>query len=98
MGDLSVAQLSAESKTKMIEKLYFTKPLHLLFAAIICLSSGVAGAHSSPPTMKALVVHEYGGPKVLKYEDVPGPEPKERQILVRVVAARVDPVDGMSRS
>jgi len=98
MGDLSVAQLSAESKTKMIEKLYFTKPLHLLFAALICLSSGVAGAQSSTPTMKAVVVHEYGGPKVLKYEDVPRPEPKESQILVRVMAAGVNPVDGMIRS
>ncbi len=98
MDDLSVAQLSAESKTKMIEKLYFTKPLRLLFAALICLSSGVAGAQSSAPTMKAVVVHEYGGPKVLKYEDVPRPEPKENQILVRVMAAGVNPVDGMIRS
>src|SRR6266513_1779563 len=98
MDDLSVAQLSAESKTKMIEKLYFTKPLRLLFAALICLSSGVAGAQSSAPTLKAVVVHEYGGPKVLKYEDVPRPEPKENQILVRVMAAGVNPVDGMIRS
>jgi NADPH:quinone reductase-like Zn-dependent oxidoreductase len=26
--------------------------------------------------MKAIVVHEYGGPEVLKYEDVPVPTPK----------------------
>jgi NADPH:quinone reductase-like Zn-dependent oxidoreductase len=48
--------------------------------------------------MKAIVVHEYGGPEVLKYEDVPRPEPKEDQILVRVIAAGVNPVDGMIRS
>ena len=48
--------------------------------------------------MKAIVVHEYGGPEVLKYEDAPRPEPKEDQILVRVVAAGVNPVDGMIRS
>src|SRR6266487_2940864 len=98
MDDLSVAQLSAESKTKMIEKLYFTKPLHLVFAALICLSSGVARAQSSTPTMKAVVVHEYGGPEVLKYEDVPRPEPQENEILVRVIAAGVNPVDGIIRS
>jgi len=48
--------------------------------------------------MKAIVVHEYGGPDVLKYEDVPRPEPKADQILIRVIAAGVNPVDGMIRS
>src|SRR5438874_5138841 len=48
--------------------------------------------------MKAIVAHEYGGPEVLKYEDAPRPEPKEDQILVRVIAAGVNPVDGMIRS
>jgi NADPH:quinone reductase-like Zn-dependent oxidoreductase len=35
---------------------------------------------------------------VLKYEDVPRPEPKEDQLLVRVIAAGVNPVDAMVRS
>jgi NADPH:quinone reductase-like Zn-dependent oxidoreductase len=48
--------------------------------------------------MKAIVVHKYGGPEVLKYEDIRRPEPKEDQILVRVIAAGVNPVDGMIRS
>ncbi len=48
--------------------------------------------------MKAIVVHEYGGPEVLKYEDVPRPEPKDDQVLVRVIAAGVNPVDDASRS
>jgi len=55
-------------------------------------------AQSVTPTMKAIVVHEYGGPEVLKYEDVPRPEPKDDQLLIRVVAAGVNPVDGMIRS
>src|SRR6266849_6915345 len=49
-------------------------------------------------TMKAIVVHEYGGPEVLKYEDAPRPEPKEDEILVRVIAAGVNPVDSAPRS
>src|SRR5947209_5062112 len=49
-------------------------------------------AQSIKPTMKAIVIHEYGGPEVLKYEDVPRPEPKDDQILVRVIAAGVNPV------
>jgi len=48
--------------------------------------------------MKAVVIHEYGGPEVLKYEDVPRPEPKEDQILVRVIAAGVNPVDEAGRA
>jgi NADPH2:quinone reductase len=43
--------------------------------------------------MKAVRIHEYGGPEVLVYEDVPTPEPKTGQVLVRVEAATVNPVD-----
>src|SRR5437667_4317595 len=55
-------------------------------------------AQPATPTMKAVVIHEYGGPEVLKYEDIPRPEPKDDQLLVRVIAAGVNPVDGMIRS
>src|SRR5207237_5690489 len=48
-------------------------------------------------TMKAIVVDEYGGPEVLKYQDVPRPEPKEDEILVRVSAAGINPVDSYVR-
>src|SRR5260370_37644209 len=48
--------------------------------------------------MKAIVVHEYGGLDALKYEDTPRPEPKENQVLVKVIAAGVNPVDGLIRS
>lgn len=43
--------------------------------------------------MKAVRIHEYGGPEVLVYEDVPRPEPKAGQVLVRVAAATVNPID-----
>src|SRR5213596_4109649 len=43
--------------------------------------------------MKAMVGHEYGGPEALKYQDVPVPEPKENEILVRVIASGVNPAD-----
>jgi len=54
-------------------------------------------AQSPQPMMKAAVVHEYGGPDVFKYEDVPRPEPKEDQVLIHVMAAGVNPVDGLVR-
>src|SRR4029077_12055632 len=53
---------------------------------------------SSRAMMKAIVVHEYGGPEVLKYEDASRPEPKDDELLVRVIAAGVNPVDRVARS
>jgi NADPH:quinone reductase-like Zn-dependent oxidoreductase len=47
--------------------------------------------------MKAVVIHAYGGPQVLKVEDVPRPEPKEDEVLIRVIAASVNPVDAAIR-
>src|SRR5438132_9438089 len=46
----------------------------------------------------AIVVHEYGGPEVLKYEDVQRPEPRDDEILIRVIAAGVNAVDASIRS
>jgi NADPH:quinone reductase-like Zn-dependent oxidoreductase len=48
--------------------------------------------------MRAVVLHEYGGPEKLKYEDAPDPEPGEGQVLVRVAAASVNPIDWKMRS
>jgi NADPH:quinone reductase-like Zn-dependent oxidoreductase len=44
-------------------------------------------------TMKAVRLHEHGGPEVLRYEDVPVPEPKPGEVLVRVHAVGVNPPD-----
>src|SRR5438552_2101698 len=53
----------------------------------------IAFAQPVPKTMKAIVAHEYGGPDVLKFEEVPVPEPKENETLVRVIASGVNPAD-----
>src|SRR5437588_11523925 len=66
------------------------KKLVALFLATPLL---VANAQPLPKTMKANVAQEYGGPEVLKYEDVPVPQPKENAILVRVIASGVNPAD-----
>src|SRR6266481_6977342 len=67
----------------------------LALAATAVILPMISTGQRARPTMKAIVAHEYGGPDVLKYEDVPRPEPKDDQILVRVIAAGVNPVDGM---
>lgn len=47
--------------------------------------------------MKAIRVHEFGGPEVLKLEDVPGLEPGPGQVVVQVKAAGVNPYDTYMR-
>jgi len=70
----------------------------LILGAVAAILPLMALAQSTKPMMKAIVVHEYGGPEVLKYEDVPRPEPKENEALVRVIAAGVNPVDALIRT
>jgi NADPH:quinone reductase-like Zn-dependent oxidoreductase len=48
--------------------------------------------------MKAVVVHKYGGPEVLKFEDYPDPAPGAGEVLVRVAAASVNPLDCKRRA
>lgn len=47
----------------------------------------------STTTMKAVRLHAYGGPEVLRYEDAPKPALKPGEVLVRVHAAGVNPPD-----
>ena len=44
-------------------------------------------------TMKAVRLHEFGGPEVLRYEDAPMPELKAGEVLVRVHAVGINPPD-----
>lgn len=48
--------------------------------------------------MRAVVMHETGGPEVLHLEQAPTPEPQDGQVLVRVRAASVNPIDWKIRS
>lgn len=48
--------------------------------------------------MKAVRIHGFGGPEVLKLEDVPDPQPGPGQVLIRVAAVGVNPVDTYIRA
>jgi NADPH2:quinone reductase len=48
--------------------------------------------------MKSIRVHQFGGPEVLRFEDVPAPQAGPGQVVVRVRAAGVNPVDTYFRS
>jgi NADPH:quinone reductase-like Zn-dependent oxidoreductase len=48
---------------------------------------------TSFPTVKAVVLHQTGGPEALVYEEAPDPEPRDGEVLVRVEAAGVNHID-----
>ncbi len=48
--------------------------------------------------MKAIRIHEFGGPEVMKLEDIERPVPEADEILVKVYASGVNPVDWVVRN
>jgi NADPH:quinone reductase-like Zn-dependent oxidoreductase len=48
--------------------------------------------------MKAVVINEYGGPEVLNFADYPDPSPGPGEILVKVAAASINPIDLLQRA
>jgi NADPH:quinone reductase-like Zn-dependent oxidoreductase len=54
----------------------------------------VAGApDAGEPLMKAVRIHQFGGPEVLIYEDIPKPELRKDQVMVRVRACSLNHLD-----
>lgn len=43
--------------------------------------------------MKAIRIHEFGGPEVMKYDEIPKPEPGPGEIRIRIIASGVNPID-----
>jgi len=76
------------------------KNLFSLFVGLttVFILTSSSTAQVTNPTMKAIVVEQFGGPEVLKLGDAPRPEPKEDEVLIRVMASGVNPVDAYIRS
>lgn len=65
------------------------------WAALLATFVAAANDAQSPgPTMKAIVAHQWGGPEVLKVEEMPVPQPKDNEILIKSFAAGVNSFDG----
>src|SRR2546425_8269670 len=60
--------------------------------------SQIFGNSQRESSMKAIQVHEFGAPDVMKLEEIPTPKPGPGQVLVRVKAVGVNPYDTYMRS
>jgi NADPH:quinone reductase-like Zn-dependent oxidoreductase len=61
--------------------------------ALACAAPAAAAHQSEGSTMKAIVYREFGSPDVLRLEEVEKPVPGDDQVLVRVRAAALNPLD-----
>lgn len=62
------------------------------------VASGRRRAYEREPVIKAICYDAFGGPEVLRYGDLPIPEPGSDEVLVRVAAAAVNPIDRRLRT
>jgi len=69
----------------------------LTLATFAITVTALAQDAAPPQTMKAVRYHEYGGADKLVYEAAPRPTPGDDEMLVRVFAAGVNPVDAKVR-
>ena len=65
----------------------------LIAMLVFAVTAPEASPDSENAKMRAIVIRAYGGPDVMKLENVTRPEPADDEVLIRVVAASINPVD-----
>src|SRR2546429_6962151 len=82
---------------KILGVLVMLVALGALSLALAMSHTSACGPAPSPPAgvtlMKGIVHRCYGSPDLLRYEDIPKPTPADNEVLVKVHAASVNPLD-----
>jgi NADPH:quinone reductase-like Zn-dependent oxidoreductase len=71
--------------------------LPLVSAALLATLCGLPALAATPSTQSAIVQHGVGGPEVLRLESAPVLAPDKGEVLIRVYAAAINPVDWKRR-
>jgi NADPH:quinone reductase-like Zn-dependent oxidoreductase len=75
-----------------------TKPITMMAAGLVATLCSVSSTAATPSEQQAIVQHGVGGPDVLKLETVPVLTPNKGEVLIRVYAAAINPVDWKRRA
>lgn len=75
-----------------------TLPLGISLFILVSLNWPLTGLAQVPTTMQAIQIQQFGGPEVLTLHELVTPQPAADELLVRVHAAGVNPVDTGARS
>jgi NADPH:quinone reductase-like Zn-dependent oxidoreductase len=84
-----IAEASPRLKARQLLVTTFWMAALLFTGAALAQTSSLSVA----PRMKAIVYHDYGSPDVLRLEEIEKPVPNDNQLLIRVRAASVNPLD-----
>ncbi len=92
------AETSPRRKGKLRRVFYVISLLIILLIGLVAIYAWTTGARQEPietgnPHMKAVVYTRYGSPEVLEIRDIKKPVPNDDQVLIKVRAASVNPLD-----
>src|SRR5213080_670092 len=73
-----------------MRRVRFARLLAMLISGVTVLAAAPVPESAK---MRAIVIHAYGGPEVMKLEHMARPEPADDEVLIRVVVASINPVD-----
>jgi hypothetical protein len=91
--DLDALRSHVRGVTEHGDPLTRKTPLRVLMHKIQVVALCASLRRTSMPMTKRIQYHQYGGPELMRLEDVEVPAPGKRQVLIRVLAASVNAVD-----
>ena len=89
-GNFQLASMGSRREYQYMKSVKVTGLIAVLVSAVTALG-GMPGSENAK--MRAIVIRAYGGPEVMKLENVARPQPADDEVLIRVIAASINPVD-----